>query len=89
MNTDALKITGEALAVKMFKNKTAWSNELEIAWLDNIGNRVPEHMVGKYTKRQFLLGYIKSCKNRKDWNKIKKDSVLEHARSLLATVGRA
>jgi hypothetical protein len=59
-----------------------WNTISELIWLDNIGSYIEKGRF-KFTKREILEGYLKSCKKRVNWGSIDKNKCITHANKLL------
>lgn len=62
------------------KDKTAWTTDSEIRYLNQIGAFKPEH--GK-TKADFLKGYLRALPKRAKWIGMNKPLLFNHANKLL------
>ncbi len=77
---------------KPYPCETAWGTKKELAWLETIGDTANKSLENQTNepKSKFLIGYIKSCKNRVQWgsgsNKIDKELCLKRTNELLGAI---
>lgn len=65
--------------------ESAWSHRKEMNWLKKIGEWVGDEspFILHATKKDFLMGYLKSCKNRQNWGDIDKEKIMVFAQNLI------
>ena len=70
----------------MTSRLSAWTTELEIQWIDDLGNN-PLSPVYGLPRKELLMGYLEGLKKRQDMCGMRRDTLEVYAALALAAEG--